>query len=182
MAGQVVWAQLTVSSLAFVLAVLLLFRLVSVEFDALTARAAVLLIALSPFAFFLLAPYSEALFLALSIAMFLFLRQERWWLGGLAASAAALTRPFGILLILPLALAYYERQRRRGWSFSPKIVAVALPALALAALQLWDRVVIGETRSLLEVDRSWGVALKAPWDLLAASLHAIVGKGDLVSS
>src|SRR5687767_8468695 len=75
------------------------------------ARLTVLLVALFPTGFFLLAPYPEALFLALTVASLYLARQGRWWLAGLAGLLAALTRFQGAFLALPLA---YEYLRQRG--------------------------------------------------------------------
>jgi Mannosyltransferase (PIG-V) len=70
------------------------------------ARIALASMAFGPMAFFLSADYSESLYLALSIGVFLQARRGRWmWVGVLGGLAAA-TRSTGVLLVLP-ALALY---------------------------------------------------------------------------
>ncbi len=54
-----------------------------------------------PTAFFFFAAYNESLFLLLTTGTFLALRRQRWWLAGLLGCGTALTRPAGILLIVP---------------------------------------------------------------------------------
>lgn len=70
------------------------------------ARLAVLSCALAPMAFYFSAVYSESLYMALSLGVFLCARRGRWpAAAGLAALAGA-TRSTGIVLALPLALLY----------------------------------------------------------------------------
>lgn len=70
------------------------------------ARLALALTAFGPMAFFLSADYSESLYLALSIGVFLQARRGRWmWVGVLGGLAAA-TRSTGVLLVAPAAALY----------------------------------------------------------------------------
>jgi hypothetical protein len=74
--------------------------------DSEVARLAVLLTAFAPMAFFFSAVYSESLYLALSVGVFLCARQGRWaWVAVLGALAAA-TRSAGVVLLLPAAMLY----------------------------------------------------------------------------
>ncbi|MGH2878022.1 MAG: mannosyltransferase family protein [Solirubrobacteraceae bacterium] len=70
------------------------------------ARLTVLSCALSPMAFFFSAVYSESLYLALSVGVFLCARRGRWGPAAGCAALAAATRSTGIVLVLPLALLY----------------------------------------------------------------------------
>ncbi len=70
------------------------------------ARLAVMITAFAPMAFFFSADYSESLYLALSVGVFLCARQGRWaWVGVLGALAAA-ARSTGLVLMLPVAMLY----------------------------------------------------------------------------
>ncbi|MEJ7798552.1 MAG: mannosyltransferase family protein [Solirubrobacteraceae bacterium] len=87
-------------------ALVLLHRLVALDFDRHVARNAVLVTALFPMSFFLSAVYSESLFLALSVGAIYAARRERWaWAGALGALAAT-TRSAGVLLLVPLLIIY----------------------------------------------------------------------------
>jgi len=103
-----------ISLIAFTLALILLERLVSLDFDEEIASATVLLIAFSPMAFFFSAVYTESLFLALSVGAFYAARRERWLLAGLLAGLAAMSRNGGVVLILPLAWIYLYGEREVG--------------------------------------------------------------------
>jgi hypothetical protein len=86
-----------------------------------------------PASFFLAQVYTEGLFLGLSFAAVALARRERWLWAALAAALAAWTRSTGVLLVLPLAWAWWEtggRGRRRALR---PLLAVAAPALAYLA-------------------------------------------------
>jgi hypothetical protein len=70
------------------------------------SRLAVSLLAFSPMAFFLSADYSESLYLALSVGVFLAARRGRWVWAGLLGCLAAATRSTGIVLLLPALVLY----------------------------------------------------------------------------
>jgi Mannosyltransferase (PIG-V) len=70
------------------------------------AGLAVLVTALAPMAFYFSAVYSESLYLALSVGLFLCARRGRWaWVGALGALAVA-TRSTGLVLVLPALMLY----------------------------------------------------------------------------
>jgi hypothetical protein len=84
------------------------------------ARLAVLVTAFAPMAFFFSAVYSESLYLALSVGLFLCARRGRWaWVGVLGALATA-TNGAGIVLLAPAAMLYmYGPREDRGPDFQP---------------------------------------------------------------
>jgi Mannosyltransferase (PIG-V) len=121
------------------LAAFALFRVLAErELDRETARRGLLYLALFPTALFFAAPYTESLFLLLSVATFLALRRERWWLAGALAAVATLIRSPGILLTLPIAVQGLGALRRSGaWSYSRR------DGLALRRNQLNPRQSLG---------------------------------------
>jgi Mannosyltransferase (PIG-V) len=70
------------------------------------ARLAVLLMAFAPMAFFFSAVYSESLYFALSVGVFVCARRGRWASAGVLAAFASATRNTGVVLMLPMALLY----------------------------------------------------------------------------
>ncbi len=81
-----------------------------------------------PTTIFLSAVYADSLFIALAVTAGVAAEQRRWWRSGLLATAAALTRPFGVVAIVPLAVGLWRARAFRGG------VTVAI---APAALALW---------------------------------------------
>jgi hypothetical protein len=82
------------------------------EWDRDIARRTVLYLAIFPTAFFFFAPYSESLFLALSVGCILAATRARWEIAAVLGALAAATRSMGILLILPLAMQAVSHWRR----------------------------------------------------------------------
>jgi Gpi18-like mannosyltransferase len=102
---------MVVSSLACFVAFVYLLKLVSLEFGEESAKRTLLYLAVYPMSFFLLAVYTESLFLAFTVAAFYHARRGQWTFAGAAAFLAALTRVNGILLVLPIA---YEAWQQTG--------------------------------------------------------------------
>src|SRR3954449_7787516 len=112
--GALLVAAYVVSLAALLGALYLMHRLVTLELrSAEVARLAVLLIAVFPGALWFGAPYSESLFLLLSLGAFYAARTERWWLAGLLAALAAATRSAGLVLLVPLLVLWWRTRPRR---------------------------------------------------------------------
>jgi hypothetical protein len=104
-----------VSWLAFVLAMIAVYRLARLDLPSRRAERAALLTAVSPFAFFFGTVYSEALFLASVVWSFYLFRTRHWVLGGLAGALATATRVNGILIWPALAwIVWRQLGPRRG--------------------------------------------------------------------
>jgi hypothetical protein len=92
---------------------------------------AVLYLALFPTAVFLIAPYSESLFLAGAIPAFFLARRQRWHLVGIPAAIAVGARFAGVFLLIGLA---FEFVRQRDFSFDR--IANAVVSLLMALIPL----------------------------------------------
>lgn len=96
-------AALLISTLVCGATFYLLYDEVAARWDDQLALRTVLLLAFFPSGFFLMAGYTEALFLALSLAVFACIRKQKYGLAGLWGALAVLTRLPGVFLALPLA-------------------------------------------------------------------------------
>jgi mannosyltransferase PIG-V len=110
--GSAVAAGTVISLGALAGALSLLGRLARLDLGERAADTTVLLLALFPTAFFLSAVYSESLYLLLSFGAILAARQARWDVAGALGCAAALSRPNGVLVAVPIALIYLSTYRR----------------------------------------------------------------------
>jgi hypothetical protein len=110
--GSDVLAGVLVSAASFATALVLLHRLTELELGRPAADATVLLLAFAPLSFFFTAIYTESLFLLLSVGTLVAVRRERWMLAGILGALAAVTRPTGILLAVPIAVGVIRRRRR----------------------------------------------------------------------
>ena len=80
--GDTLLAGLIVSNLAYLVALIYLYRLATMETGQEIARRSILYLALFPTAFFLLAAYTESLFLLTTVAALYYARQKRWLAAG----------------------------------------------------------------------------------------------------
>ena len=175
--GALLVAAYVVSLAAFLGALVLLHRLVSLELGRPLAQPALLLLAVFPAAVFFGAPYSESLFLLLAVGAFYAARTGRWAWAGAAATGAAATRSAGVLLLVPLAMLWWSTARKPG-----NIAWLLLAPLGLAAYAVFLGLAEGDAWRFLDVQDAWSRELTVPlagaWDGLGA---AIDGARQLLS-
>ena len=118
---------LLLSNIACLAAAMLLTRLGPPDEPSPGLRAATYLL-IFPTTIFLSALYADSLFIALALASALAAQRSRWWASGSLAALAALTRPFGILAAVPLAVALWQGRSSAG---ARSALTLLLPPLAL---------------------------------------------------
>jgi hypothetical protein len=148
-------AALLVSNAACFGALLMLHALTRLELGAAAARRTVLFAALFPTAFFLLAPYTEALFLLLSVSAFWFARRDRWGWAAIAGIGAATTRSAGVLLVVALGFEALDQWRREGRAPLPRLAAAAAVALGPVLYFAYWQLRFGDVGAPLSAQGSW---------------------------
>jgi hypothetical protein len=171
--GQIVLAQLVVSSVAFVVTLRSLYQLARLDVGPRAARLAVWAMALFPSGFILLLPYTESLFLALALPSLWYARRGRPWTAGALALAAGLTRVHGLLLVLPLAVENLRQARAQGSLPGPALLAALTPLAGYAVFLGYLQLIIGEPRSPLEIQQTWGVPA-SPAQVLPRAVAALL--------
>lgn len=104
---------LIVSSVAGLLLVVYFYRLSRLDINEEQAWQATALLLTWPVSVALFVPYTESLFLLLSVYCLFAARQRKFWLAGLAGGLASLTRQQGLFLVVPLAWEIWESSERR---------------------------------------------------------------------
>ncbi len=145
-----------IANIGFLIALMLLYQLVSIDFERSVARRTLVAIAFFPTAFFFTAVYTESLFLLTIVGALLAARRGNWWMAGLVGALAGLTRSYGVLLLLPFAVLFIEE---RGWNprrWFPDAIAAIGPLLG-PIIYGWH------------LDRTWGDPLawsstQVQWD------------------
>jgi hypothetical protein len=162
---RAVWtAGIALSYGCFFLALTVLHRLSEATLGGReSARRTVLYVAVFPFAYFFTQVYTESLFLLVTVAAVAAAIGSRWGLAGLFGALAALTRPNGILIAVPLGLlALSGRPRplelaRRALALSP--VPAALGLFCAYAYRL-----SGDPLAWLHAQGHWGYTVgNRPW-------------------
>jgi Gpi18-like mannosyltransferase len=112
------FSALAVSNLAYAGIIFYLYRLTTLDYDHEQAVRAVIYISVFPTAYILHAPYTESLFLMLTIMSFYYARTGNWAVSGIAGMLASATRITGILLLPVLVIEYLSHNdykiRRTG--------------------------------------------------------------------
>jgi hypothetical protein len=171
-------ATLIVSNGAFLAALLLLQRLLRMDFGDEIAERTVLLLMIFPTAFFWSAAYSEALALLLVMASLWALRAQRWWLAGLFGALLTLTRIPGIMMAPLIVLAYGQAI---GWNWRrvrAPVLAAALPPLALLGFMAYQWLDFGTPFAFLLAQRAWKNQLSFPWVIPTTLIHEIMTAFD----
>jgi mannosyltransferase PIG-V len=175
---NVVLSALVVSFAASVGAGYFLFRLVALDADEATAWRAVLLLFSFPTAYFLAAPFTEALFLFAVLASVYAARTGHWAGAGVAGALATGTRITGIVLapaVLAEAFArragVRERVRTLAW--------ISLAAVGLLTYLAINQIVHGDPLHFLEVQRThWSNGLAPPWEPVQVAIESLLAGGN----
>jgi hypothetical protein len=171
--GALLVAAYLVSLAAFLGALTLLHRLTELELGRRLARPTLLLLAVFPAAVYFGAPYSESLFLLLAVGAFYAARTGHPAWAGACAGLASATRSAGLLLLLPLALIWWDSRPRRARDAA----WLALAPAGIAAYAAWLGIAEGDAFRFLDVQDAWSRELTIPlagaWDGLVAAVDGV---------
>src|SRR5262245_27703285 len=145
--GSPLLGLLLVVSIASALLLLVFERLALLDLGPVDARTSTLLLAFSPLAFILFAPYTESLCLLFGVLCLLWARRGSWWLAGMAGGLAALMRQQGIFLMLPLAWELWEaadRSWRNALAASRNWLALGLVPAGLLVWLVYRAVALND--------------------------------------
>lgn len=164
--GNVVLAAVLVSNVFCLVAFALLYRLVARQFGDAVATRALILLAAFPTGFYLVAGYTEPLFLAFTLGAFLSALDRRWWLAGGLGALVALTRLQGAALLLPLGVIAYWQYRpthlREALRRLPAVVGPPLGTLAYTSYIALNN--LGSMETAYAV--SWKLDTRMPWEAI----------------
>ncbi len=176
-------AAILISNLCAIGALVLLCRMAGDLMENAGNRA-VFFLAIFPTAFFLVAAYSEPLFILLVAGSLWKSRQRSLWMAGLLASLAVLTRLQGVILALPLlyeGLSLY-RHTRRGRTLPVRLVELskvtipaALPMLTAAGFAAFVRFGLGYPWPWETLSTAWGQHTGFPWEGIVGNITSLSG-------
>lgn len=187
---NLVLAGFLVSNVAFLLALIFLYRLAELELaDRESARRTVFYLALFPTAFFFSAVYTESLFMLLSVATMYYARCRHWLAAALTGMLASATRNLGVVL---WALVAWEWLRQNGWSlqstmqrrtwslllrnakahWSELVIIAAIP-LGLLLYMAFLKIHFDRPLAFIEVQAAWGRQNVGPGAVIARELSAL---------
>jgi Gpi18-like mannosyltransferase len=159
---------LVLSNVAFAVALLLLgmvgMRAGLTEEE---AQRAIVFLAFFPTSYFCSMPLPESLFLMLSLGSVLAGYSGKWATASFLGGLAALTRLAGILLLLPLAILFFQNERTRR----ARILWLLLIPAGTGAFLAYLHQLTGSWRAFLVVQEGWGRSPGFFWTPLLAYLE-----------
>ncbi len=164
--GHDLLAGVLISLLASAVAFVYLWRLGLSLVGEEATRRGLLYLAIFPTSLFLIAAYSESLYLLFSVAAFEAAVSRRWARAGVATGLAALTRSAGVMLVPALAILAWRAEDRRG-AFAR--LGLCLPLMAAWPAYLWAR--FGHPFLFLDAQR-------AGWDRVLSRAGPLGGAWD----
>lgn len=111
---------LIISNLAFLLALIYLYRLIIIDFSKKIGFWTLVLLVIFPTSFYFGALYNESLYLLVSVLTFYYARKGKWWLASLFGFLATATRIFGIILLPALLIEAVQQKiqfKKMFWLF-----------------------------------------------------------------
>lgn len=154
------------------------------------AVTAVLLLVCSPAAIFLVAGYTESLFLALAVPAWLAARRRHWVVAGLLTALACTVRVNGIFVAVGIAVMFVvSRPAARDWKQAP---ALALPVASVVGYMAYLKDITNDWLAWQHAEEAgWGRTFTNPittfhnsWDIAFGSnalsfLNASGGRGGV---
>jgi hypothetical protein len=159
--GDQAVAGFVLANALFFLGLVALHRLTrELGYDADIADRTLLFVAFCPTSYFFSLPWSESLFLVLSISTFLAALRKQWTLMFALGAFAGACRLSGLFLIPALLLWLWPQRReipRRAWA------AVAAMPVGLVAFMLVLRGASGNALAFVDIQQTWGRHLTIPY-------------------
>jgi hypothetical protein len=140
------------------------------------ARRTIVWLSLFPTAFFFSAAYSESLFLLLGVGTLLCLQRDRFGAAGLAGALATLTRPTGVILVVPCLI---DLVRRREIDWRRRLLPFLLIPMGIASYMAYLAWRFGDPLRFVHVEGAgWGHAWMLPPLALVGAVQLSIS-GDL---
>ncbi len=173
--GGAMTAGLVISNGCFLAALILLYRWARTRLNATAAVYLVWLLALFPTSFYFSAPYTESLFLLLTVIAVMAAERRAWWIAGIAAALASATRAQGVLIGIVIV---WEFGRAHDWKVASiardvRWLALMLIPLGLFAYMLYLHVTFGDAFAFSAAQRAWGRQVVGPVAAILTTLTTV---------
>ena len=165
-------AGMFVANVAFFGALVALRALTERELGVAAAQRTMLYIAIFPTAFYFFAPYSESLFLMLTVCSFAALRSRHWLLAGALGCLATLTRSAGVLLLAPFAIEFLLALRARKAQWFQGFSALLIP-LGVGIYSLYLQLAYGQPLAFEASEQWWSRGLQPPWAIFIYAVRGV---------
>jgi len=150
-------AGLVLANVGFLGALVAFYALTKELFEESTARRATAYLAVFPFGYAFSMEYPESIVLALIALAALAALRGRWGWAAACAAGAALARPEGLFVALPLAaLAWQQRRTMTPAARGVAVGAILAPLAAIGSFSFYLGQVLGNPLAWTQAERAWG--------------------------
>lgn len=147
------FSGLFISNVSFLLGLIGLWKLLSLDFKKSIVELTLVLLLLFPTSFYFGNLYTEGLFFALSVGTFYSARRGKWWIAGILAAFASGTRFLGIALLPVLLLEWWMQNRglkqRKLKYLDVRIFGIFLAPLGLLSYMYYLQQTTGDPLNFL---------------------------------
>lgn len=170
-----------ISIISIFLAIIFLWKLFRLDTDSKTAFLAIFFLLIFPTSYFFTAIYTESLFLLLAACTFYFARKNKFILAGLAGYFAALTRPVGIFLLIPIIMELIlARRRLNRKELALNSISLLLTPLGLVTFMYYLNQKFGDPLLFMEAAKNWGrnlnLSITFPFEVISSLIKHIGGE------
>lgn len=155
-------AGLVVSSACLFVACYYIYRLAALDTDERTALRSIKYLFLFPTAFILSGVFTESLFLALSVACFYYARKGNWTASGILGALASVTRPYGIVILVPMLFEYLRSIRFDPRKIDRNALALLITPLGMALYMAYEYYMTGDFLVFAHAQALWSFTLQSP--------------------
>ena len=169
--GDYYWSGIIVSNAALLVACLYMYRLVRLESDEPTAMRSIKYLFLFPTAFVLSGVFTESLFLALSLMSFYYAKKGNWLLSGALGFFTSLTRPYGVIIMIPLAFEYLRSIGFRLDKIRADVLCLLMVPAGISMFAAYNYMLTGDPLAFANAQGAWGSQFYFPVQQLWERLH-----------
>ena len=153
---------LFVSNISFIIALFFSYKIMEFfKFSNTTKETVIWLVVLYPYSFFFSSVYSESVFLLFLVLTFYFCLKSNWLFASIAGALLTLTRPLGILVILPIGIRYFYVNNYKIKLMD--LLYFSLIPVALGLFFLHSYFVTGDFFGSINNQLAWGKVIQMPW-------------------
>lgn len=166
-------AGIFISNVCLIFSCIFLYKLVNFDNDKKTALRAIKYLFLFPTAFILSGVFSESLFLLLLLICFYYAKKERWFIVGVSGFFLSLTRPYGVLMFLPLSYEYFKSRKFNFNKINFNFLFLLLIPLGLLVFSIYSYYMTGTFLAYTKTKQQlWHVHLSNPFKILVEALQS----------
>ncbi len=174
-------SALIISNIACIFAFFLLYLFVCDCWDEKTASKTLQFLSFFPTAFFLVAGYTESLFLAISLGIFYALKKDNWWIVTVLAPLAVLTRFQGVILAIPIlwcGLIKVKQNYLHPVWFIKTLSPLVLMLASFTGFSIYVHEALNARWPWVTLAEGWNQHIGLPWQGIVGNFLWLISNGN----